>query len=75
MHLIAPLLDPSILFFLVGIAAGLVGSNLEIPKPISVQCAGGDTVVLRYGTENSLGIFFEKNGTRKREKSAGEIIY
>jgi hypothetical protein len=35
MHLIAPLLDPSILFFLVGIAAGLVGSNLEIPKPIS----------------------------------------
>lgn len=35
MQLIAPLLDPSILFFLVGISAGLVGSNLEIPKPIS----------------------------------------
>lgn len=35
MSSVAPLLDPSILFFLVGIAAGLVGSNLEIPKPIS----------------------------------------
>ena len=35
MNAITPLLDPSILFFLVGIAAGLVGSNLEIPKPIS----------------------------------------
>lgn len=35
MNAITPLLDPSILFFLVGISAGLVGSNLEIPKPIS----------------------------------------
>ena len=29
------LLDPSILFFIFGIFAGLVKSNLEIPQPIS----------------------------------------
>lgn len=29
------LLDPSILFFILGIVAGLVKSNLEIPQPIS----------------------------------------
>ena len=29
------LLDPAILFFVFGVLAGLMGSNLEIPKPIS----------------------------------------
>jgi len=29
------LLDPSILFFMFGIFAGLIKSNLEIPAPIS----------------------------------------
>lgn len=31
----APLLDPAILFFGVGLFAGLVRSNLEIPQPVS----------------------------------------
>lgn len=32
---LAPLFDPSILFFVVGIAAGLLKSSLEIPVPIA----------------------------------------
>lgn len=32
---LAPLFDPSILFFVVGIAAGLMKSSLEIPVPIA----------------------------------------
>lgn len=32
---LAPLFDPSILFFVVGIAAGLMRSSLEIPVPIA----------------------------------------
>lgn len=32
---LAPLVDPSILFFVVGIAAGLMKSSLEIPVPIA----------------------------------------
>jgi hypothetical protein len=34
-HAMNPLLDPAILFFALGIAAGLLRSNLEIPAPLS----------------------------------------
>ena len=59
-------LDPSILFFVFGVLAGILKSNLEIPQPISILYGAN---LKKSSKENSKNLQKSEKQKQKAEKA------